>query len=164
MAGLRTGFGAAPPTRSGIVRGALGAVLVASALSVCLFGECEALSATRGLKDILGEAAATLRDAGTQWMIFVCAGIYFLTLVILRRRLAGAGTGTRWNASLPGELWLVGLLAVVALVYAFDYTQAVKSTQALTLLGGAVLGQGAAFWESRKQKAEMKVGGRWSAR
>jgi len=59
---------------------------------------------------------------------------------------------------------LVGLLAVVALVYAFDYTQAVKSTQALTLLGGAVLGQGAAFWESRKQKAEMKVGGRWSAR
>ena len=38
------------------------------------------------------------------------------------------------------------------------YQAAVKSTQALTLLGAAVLGQGAAYWEGRRKKEECRKG------
>ena len=130
--------------------------LVASMFSLCLFGDCPVLRNS----SILSEVAAAFADVATQWMIFVCAGMYFVAFVVLRSRLAGGGrAGMRWNAWLPGELWLLGLVAVAVLAYAFDYTQAVKSTQALVLLSGAMLGQGAAFFESRKQKAENRNGG-----
>jgi hypothetical protein len=80
-------------------------------------------------------------------MVFVCAGSYFLGFVLLRRRLAtGLETGTRCDASLPVELWLLGLVVVAGLAYAFDYAQAVKSTQALALIGAAMMGQGAGLW------------------
>ena len=50
--------------------------------------------------------------------------------------------------------WLAGLVALAALGYTLHYPEAVKSTQALTLLGGAVLGQGAALWEGRRKNVE----------
>ena len=146
MSGLRTGFGVAI-TRSGIVRGALGVALVMLVLTLCLFGECQTVRNSPALGSILGEAAAVLSDSGTQWMVFLCAVIYLLAFAILRRHLAGEGrTRSPCSAPLPCELWLVGVLAVAVLAYVFDYARAVKSTHALTLLGGAVLGQGAAVW------------------
>lgn len=173
----------APPTRGGILREALGMGVVALAVSLCLFGECQPLRNSRDLGSILGEAAVAVSDAGTQWMLFVCAGIHFLVFVVIRRRLAGgsgagAGQSGGWRiedrvsiarmgwslaAQWLGEpaLWLTGLMVLGALAYAFNYTQAVKSTQALTLLGAAVLGQGAGLWESRKQKAETGQVGQW---
>jgi O-antigen ligase len=51
---------------------------------------------------------------------------------------------------------LAGLLALTALAYALDYSEAVKSTQALTLLGAAMLGQGAGLWEGRSPKSEVR--------
>lgn len=158
MIGLRTGF-EAPQQRSGIVRETLGVALVASAFSLCLFGDCQTVKASRALGSILGEVGAAIRDAGTQWMVFACAGTYFLAFAVLRRRLAGVGrTGARLDASLPGELWLAGLMAAVSFGYALYYAEAVKSTQALALLGGAMLGQWAALLESRKQKLESGNG------
>jgi len=50
-------------------------------------------------------------------------------------------------------------MLLAGLAYALDYGQAVKSTSAITLLGGAVLGQGTACWESRKRKAESRNAG-----
>src|SRR5208282_30340 len=106
------------------------------------------------LREVL---ALTLGDGDTQWMVFISAGVYFLAFVLLRRRLAGGRrTGTGWNASLAGELCLLGLLAVAALAYAFNYTQAVKSTHALTLLGAAALGQGAGVWALRSPKSNVQ--------
>ena len=147
---------------AGSVR-ALSSVLEGASLALvfnlCLFGGCQTMRNSVALGKVLSEAAAAASDAGTQWMVFVCAGIYSVAFVILRRRRAGGGRkGTRWNTSLSGALWLPGLLALAAVAYAFDYAEAVKSTQALTLLGAAMIGQGAGFWESRKQKVENRNG------
>jgi O-Antigen ligase len=159
VAGLRSSFEALH-IRRGILREALGVGLVASAFSLCLFGECQTMRESRALSRILGEVGAALTDSGTQWMVFLCVGIYLLAFAVLRRRVVEGGkAGTRWNATLPGELWLTGLVAVAALVYVFDYEHAAKSTQALVLLSGAVLGKGVALWESRKQKTENRNGG-----
>jgi hypothetical protein len=133
--------------------------LAPAVLGLCLFADCTPLKSSYILAPALAEVAALLRDPGTQWMVFVCAGVYFLAFVVLRRRLAGGGrTGTRWNASLPGEVWLAGLMAVAALAYALGCSQAAQSTLALTLLGAAMLGQGAAYWEGRRKKEECRRG------
>jgi O-antigen ligase len=156
MLGLVTSIGARL-TRSETVRGALGAAVVTPVLSFCLFGECQSWRNSHALRSILREVGAALSDRGTQWMVFVCTGICFFTLVVLRKRFAGGGrVGTGWNVSLRGELWLVGLLAVAALAYVFDYTQAVKSMQALTLVGGAMIGQGAAVWALNSPKSRVQ--------
>jgi len=158
-------------TSDGNAPRALGVALVASALSLCLLGECQVARDSRALGNILGEIIAVLRDAGTQWIVFLCAGMYFFTFTVLRERLgggAGGGEDRRWRVEdgatgprasggrrlenrastarshwnlAPQWLrepafWLTGLMVLVA----------VKSTQALTLLGGALIGQGAAFW------------------
>jgi O-antigen ligase len=121
--------------------------LVVSTLSLCLFGECLVVRDSSALGEVPGEVAAAMSDPDTQWMVFVCAGVYFLAFVILRRQLAGGGrAGAQSNVSLPREPWLLGLLGVAALAYALHYTKAVNPAQALTLLGGAVFGQGAAVW------------------
>jgi O-antigen ligase len=129
-------------------------------LGACLFGDCHTLRTCRVLGSVFGEVTAVLNEAGTQWMVFVCAAIYFVAFVVLRCRVAGGRrAGTRWGTWLPGEFWLLGLVVVAVLAYAFDYTQAVKSKMAVTLLGGAMVGQGVSFFESRKQKAESRNGG-----
>jgi hypothetical protein len=106
--------------------------------------------------------------------------MYLLAFVILHRRLAGGGEGgagdvedgrwemedaasllrTGWGLAAPwlGEpaFWLTGLMVLAAVAYMLDYAQAVKSTQALTLIGAAMIGQGAAVWESRRKNAECR--------
>ena len=73
-------------------------------------------------------------------MAFLCLGIYFTVFLVFRYR----GIPCFWRAANP-DLWLACGLAIIAVLYAIRY---VPSTQALTLLGGAVLGQGMAFWAS----------------
>ena len=51
----------------------------------------------------------------------------------------------RGNISNP-HLWLVGLVALVLLRYAFAYETAVRSLQPLVLLTGIVFGKGVALW------------------
>ena len=90
-------------------------------------------------------------------MVFVCAGIYFIAFLMLRRRLAGAGRARALRYSrLPGDVFLVAFVAVAALAYALGYTEAVKSTPALTLTGGAMLGQAAALWAGRRRIANSQ--------
>jgi hypothetical protein len=89
-----------------------------------------------------------LRDPETQWMVFLCLGIYFVAFVFLRSRAASFF----WRTTNP-NLWLTCTLFIGAVVYAFHYS---PSTQALIFLAGTVLGQGAAFWaefDGRRQKA-----------
>jgi len=54
---------------------------------------------------------------------------------------------------------LGGLVAASSVTYALHYAQAVKSTEALTLVSGAMLGQGAAFWEGKRSKKQRRIGG-----
>jgi O-antigen ligase len=149
--------------------------LVLSVLGLCLFGDGRPAKSSQVLGLALAEITAVLADPGTQWMVFVCAGTYFLGFVVLRRRLAGAGASggggsriedggsrlrTAWGLAAQWleepAFWLSSLLVLGALAYGINYTEAVKITNALTLLGAAMIGQGAGLWESRKQKAESR--------
>jgi hypothetical protein len=87
-------------TRRRTVRSVLGAGVVASVLSLCLFGNCQVTRESGALGPILGEVAEALRDDGTQWMVFACAGTYFVTFGLLRARLGGdaeRGEDSKWR-------------------------------------------------------------------
>ena len=74
-----------------------------------------------------------------------------MTFLFLRARIT---TGF-WRAANP-NLWLACTLLISAIIYAINYS---PSTDALTLLAGAVLGQGVAVWaglEVRSQKSEVR--------
>ena len=139
----------------GTVPAVLGTGLAAAVISLCLFGDCPAMGHSVALGAVLGEVGAALTDPGTQWMVFGCAGVYLVSFLVLRSRLSR----TRWSPSFPNLVSQAGLMVFAALAYTVHYGEAVKSTQALTLVGAAMVGQGAAFWESRKQKVESRNGG-----
>ena len=90
------------------------------------------------LGSFLREITAVFRDPGTQWMVFLCLVVYFTIFLFLRARIA---TGLL-RAANP-SLWLALGLFIGAIFYAFNYS---PSLDALTLLAGAVLGQGVAIW------------------
>ena len=106
------------------------------------------------LRSFLGEITAALSDPGTQWMVLACAGLYLVGFLVLRSRLSRL----RWSPSFPSVAWLAWLMLVAALAYAVHYAEAVRSTQALTLVGAAMVGQGEAFFQSRKQNAKRRNG------
>jgi hypothetical protein len=130
-------------------------------LGICLFGDCALPRRTEAHGPLLPEVIGILRDRGTQWMVFGCAGVYLVAFALLRKRLArggNPGTGecrewsvgertsivrTRWGLAAQ---WLGSLMALATLAYSLNYAEAVKSTQALTLVGAAMIGQGTAFW------------------
>ncbi|MGO8931113.1 MAG: O-antigen ligase family protein [Limisphaerales bacterium] len=169
--------------------------LAPSVLGLCLFADCTAIKGSGILAPALAEVVSTLRDPGTQWMVFVCTGAYFLAFGVLCRRVAGGGgarageggglriedggTGlgedrglrvedrassvrTAWGLAAQWveepAFWLPGFILLGAVAYAVDYAQAVRSTEALTLVGAAMIGQGAGLWESRKQRVERRNG------
>ena len=91
---------------------------------------------------VFRELTATFRDQETQWMICLCFVIYYLIFLFIRFRL---NLKIFWWAT-NSCLWLSGMLLIGAISYFFDYS---SSTQILTLLTGAILGQGAAAWLDR---------------
>jgi hypothetical protein len=102
------------------------------------------------ISSALREITAILLDPGSQWMAFSCLEIYFMAFLFFRFR----GNRCFWRAANP-NLWFVGALVIMAVLYAIDYA---LSAQALTLLAGAVLGQGMAFWASLEmQNAKCKM-------
>ena len=165
-----------------VTRAGLGVALMLSVLGLCLFADCTTLKVSHILGPALAENTAILRDPGTQWMVFACAGVYFLAFIVLRMRLAGGcwarvgevgrlrieDGGSRLRTALglavqwleEPAFWLSGLLVLAVLAYGINYTEAVKATNALTLLGAAMVGQAIAYWESRKQKAKSRNVGR----
>ena len=167
-------------TSTGAVRAVLGIGLATLVLTLCLFGDCPPVIQLQALGSILAEVTASFGDPGTQWMVFACVGLYLVGFVVLRRRPAGgaeasgsgglrvegmSGSSVRagWGlaAQWPGEpaFWLAGSMVLAALAYALDYAEAVRPSQALTLVGAALVGQGVGFFQSRKQKVESTNGG-----
>lgn len=107
-----------------------------------LFGEMLTLEAPRYFGRVVVELQAVFRDSATQWMVFICCAVYFITLELLRRRTT---SGRFWHCRNP-QVWVAAFLVFTGLHYAFNYKSASRSTYALMLIGGAVLGKAAAFW------------------
>jgi hypothetical protein len=137
----------------------VGTALALPVLAFSLFADCATIKRSDVLAAVLAEASAIVRDPGTQWVVIVWAGTYLVTFILLRRaRVRPGGSWTRSDAPFPGDVCLGGLILLVGIAYALHYAEAAQSTQAVTLLGTTVLGQGAAVCESRKQKAESRNG------
>jgi O-antigen ligase len=140
-----------------LFNGALKIAATALVLFLCLFADSHVFE-TNGIGSILYAFAAAFRDTGVQWMVFLCVAVNLLTLLLLQCRISGISFWRTANSS----LWLMGLLLLGALVYAFNYSVAAQSTQALMLLAGAALGSGAAVWAdfkivNRKPETENKT-------
>ena len=115
--------------------------------------------------------SAAFSDLGLQWTAFLCAGIYFVVLSLVRHRQMpaqerGLPRAAGWGSAGAGALRLLqtpalclgSLITLAALDYARDYTQAAQSVQALTLLGAAVIGQAAWFAEARFRGEDQPAG------
>ena len=161
-------------------------VFLLIALTGCavLFSEYFASGFRTGWLSVIAvEIRAACRDPGTQWMLFLCAGIYFVTFTLLAGRFRSSGresapnfqmcepthVGCYWilgrQLSNP-DLWLCGFLLIVALTYALDYQTASASTQALMLMVGAACGKGVAtwvLWKSERRAPARHVGVQASA-
>ncbi|HET7626152.1 MAG TPA: O-antigen ligase family protein [Verrucomicrobiae bacterium] len=120
-------------------------ILKAVAVAFCsiIFLFAEQLTGCVGIiGSIFHEIRATFGDSGTQWMVSLCFGIHFVTFSFLRFRS---------NKITNPTLWLAGAIFIGGVAYAFKYS---PSIQALTLLGGAVIGLGAGFLKCGKRKTE----------
>ena len=62
----------------------LGVAVLLLAVSILLFSEPAVSFPSFGwLRALVTEARAVFRDPGTQWMVFLCAGIYLGTFTLL---------------------------------------------------------------------------------
>jgi hypothetical protein len=119
----------------------LKACAVALLMAAILFSGTGRESALSFLGAISREAAGALRDEGTQWMVFLCVAVYYTAFILIRSQREPF-----WQTANP-EVWLGCLLLISTVHYAADYS---ASKRALTFLGSAALGQGAAVWASLK--------------
>jgi len=103
---------------------------------------------------VLREISAVCHDRGTQWIVFLCFGIYFVSFLFFG---SYATSAIFWRAANP-NLWLVGVFLISTIRYAIDY---LPSTQALILMGGMALGQGTALlviFERKSEQLECRAG------
>ncbi len=138
-----------------LFNGALKITATALALFLCLFGDSQISGINGVVGSILRRLTDTFRDPETQWMVFLCVAVNLLIFLLLQYRISELSF---WRATNP-SLWLTGMLFLGTLVYAFNYSAAAQSTQALMLLAGAALGSGVALWADfgiRNQKSETR--------
>jgi len=116
----------------------LKAGVVSFLLYLLLFADHFRGSSADVIGSALSEFTAILLDPETQWMAYLCLGIYFTTFLFFRWRTSSSF----WRGANP-DLWLASGLVIMAVIYAIHQ---VSSTQAFTFLAGAVLGHGMTFW------------------
>ncbi len=115
---------------------------VVGLLALCLVAGSPVAHAPQFFYSFVAELVAVFRDTSTQWVVFVCLGVYFVGFRLVQQHRAKPLFLRGFN---PG-LWLTLMLALVSLAFSFNYASASGSTQALVLLGGAALGSGALVW------------------
>jgi len=116
------------------------AVLIALLLVLCLFANTPVIIDSRFLGSSVFEAIALSCDSTTQWVMFACCGVYFLTFYWLERR---APFDRFWYLNNPSD-WVAAMLLLGGIHYALSYGSASRSAYALTLLAGVALGKGMA--------------------
>lgn len=137
--------------RSGRLRllgGLLGIAVSILVPLLCLFADGPALQINGTFHSILHEVVTTFRDSGTQWTVFLCLSVSFLTFLLLDFSQNPQVFRRPGNPS----LWLAFVLFAGTLTYSLDYATASQSTEALTLLAGVVLGQGVVIWFNFKRR------------
>ena len=126
------------------VRRILGFCVLLATVGVVLFSEfLVSHQAPDWLRSVAWEVQMAVRDAQTQWMVVVCLAIYFVTFLFIEQRLEGK---RRWWRLDNPNVWLLGLIVIGALRYAFDYERASRATEFVGLVAGIVFGQGAMIW------------------
>ena len=118
----------------------LKASLAALLLFTLLFAGGRLQSSPQFIGSVLREITAVILDSQTQWMIFLCLGSYFTAFFFIHSHAENRLT-QRCKSGMA-NWWLAYVLFITAILYAIDY---LPSTQALTLLAGAVIGCGMAF-------------------
>ena len=132
----------------------LKAGVAAFMLYLLLFADHLRRSSFGVIGSALRELTAILLDPGTQWMALLCLGIYFTAFLFFR----GHGSPGFCRAANP-DLWLACGMVLMAALYAIHH---VPSAPALTLLAGAVLGQGTAFWaDLENQNPKFRIQNRF---
>ena len=92
-----------------------------------------------------------LLDAGTEWMVVLCLGMYFVTFLYFRSRTDSSLTQSRESAMAAWHL--IYVLFISAVLYAFYYK---PSKLALTFLACATFGQGFGVLESGNRRADSR--------
>jgi O-Antigen ligase len=148
-------------------------LLKTGSVSFLLFALLFAGGSLQSSSNFIGTAlrgiTAVLRDSETQWMVFVCLGIYFTVFCFLRSHSDAipVGRASPQAGSLAASphhrfyfipaFWLGCTMFISAILYTIHYS---PSTPALTLLAGAVIGQAFAIWvdfEARSQKSGVGI-------
>ncbi len=82
------------------------AFILLAALAACvLFGAYSTTANAPGWLRMVGvEIQAVFRDPGTQWMVFLCAGIYFVTFLLLGKNREQK-VESRNGAGGKAEIW-----------------------------------------------------------
>ncbi len=131
------------------ILGAVGLTLLWVAL---LFADGISGSSSGYIASVVRGAVDMLSDPKIQWMVFLCFGLYLMVFFFLRYWMDRG-----FLRAMNGNIWLGFVILIGTVIYATDYA---SSVQALTLLGGAVLGQGAGLWtyfERKRQKLEARI-------
>jgi O-antigen ligase len=117
-------------------------------LILCILGSYLFSSTRFFTEGIIGitfqQVLVTCRNPETQWVVMLCASIYFVTFALLQSHHS---TACFWHISNP-DLWLMGALLVSELIYTFNYSTSSLSLQSLALLAGAMFGKGGKIWAS----------------
>ncbi len=146
-----------------LLKGVVEISLVILIVTICLISNASYILDNSIFDDIIFWLGVILDSNETQWVVFLCLGIYFGVFIFLRlrvnrnspkrltfklRRLTPCALW--WSSVILGAhevtrpiFWLTSGLFISAVAYIINYS---PSTQALTLLGGAVLGQGVTAW------------------
>ena len=114
---------------------------VAFLLFVLLFADSTWGISSGLLAFIFRGVVLLLRDPDAHWVVYLCFGTYFTAFTFYHfRRIPDF-----WRAETNPNLWLTSVLFISSVHYIIDKS---SFTNALTLLGGAVLGQGVAAWRN----------------
>jgi O-antigen ligase len=117
-------------------------------LILCILGSYLFSSTRFFTEGIIGitfqQVLVTCRNPETQWVVMLCASIYFVTFALLQSHHR---TACFWHISNP-DLWLMGALLISGLIYTFNYSTSSLSVQSLALLAGAMFGKGGKIWAS----------------
>jgi len=110
-------------------------------LALCLFGKIGDTLSGGVLASCQRNVVSIFHDPRTQWVVFLCIGIYFIVFTLLKRCDVPK---TFWNI----DSWLAGVIFIGTLDYFTNYATASQSIQALILLAGTALAMGISVWIS----------------
>ena len=119
--------------------GGIGFFFISLLLLFYFFAPTQLFASHSVVKFELHELEGVISDPELQWIVYLCALLYFAMLVIPQCRIYAHSS---WI--LKGLVWIVCTILIGTVTYLMAYSTASQSTKALMLIAGAALGQGVA--------------------